>query len=260
MNFLNRIKHIIFYSLNIGSIAEIKIGIHWSLPILMLFVTNAAYDIVTMRHPDATLFSAILLSAVIAIGLSASILMHELAHALVAKKLGLTCKGIRLYLFGGIADVGGKFVSAKQELLISAAGPIASILIGIVLLLIASQDINSVSQMSFYGHMATGSMILGAVNLAVGIFNTVVCIFPTDSGRILRALIWMATGDFEKATRFATRLGIGCSRGFILYGCLMFFGFNLPILGSGHIMGILIVCIGLILIKMAKKERNKLSL
>jgi Zn-dependent protease len=262
---MNRIKNVLAklmssYSLDIGKVFGVKVGLHWSLLILMLLVVDSVYDMVLVRHPLDSHLLVFVLSALIGVGLVASILAHELGHVLVGKRLGIKCSGIKLFLLGGVANMSSKFITAREELIVAAAGPITSIILGLALLGLALPDFYNVSQIPVYGYVATAAMFLGAINLAVGIFNAVIPIFPMDSGRMLRAIVWMITGDFVKATRFATRLGIGCARGLILCGVLMAIGFNVPYLGTGFVSGLWIACIGWVLMGMAKKERDSLGM
>ena len=262
---MNRIKNVLAklmssYSLDIGKVFGVKVGLHWSLLILMLLVVDSVYDMVLVRHPLDSHLLVFVLSALIGAGLVASILAHELGHVLVGRRFGIKCSNIKLFMLGGVASMSSKFITAREELIVAAAGPIVSIVLGVALLGLALPDFNSASQIPIYGYVATAAMFLGAINLAVGIFNSVLPIIPMDSGRMLRATVWMITGDFVKATKFATRLGIGCARGLILTGCLMAVGINIPYLGTGFVSGLWIACIGWVLMGMAKKERASLSM
>jgi Zn-dependent protease len=131
--------------------------------------------------------------------LFASVLLHELAHALVAVRHGIPVGGITLHIFGGVSQLDSEPETPRAELLIAVVGPLASFAIAGVA--------------HGAGRMFTGPSLadalagyVGAVNLVVGVFNLVPA-FPLDGGRVLRAALWAWTGRLDAATRIATRLG-----------------------------------------------------
>ena len=240
------------HSISVGRIGNIRIDLDWTLLVFVLLIGYYAQDWVLMEQPGMPYPLVLLLSVLLGIGWIASVLAHELAHALAGKKLGLYCSSIKLSVFGGVANVNGVW-KAQQELIVSAAGPATNIVLG-VFLLAASAAFEL-----YCGYFATFTKMLGQANLIVGIVNSVLPIFPMDCGRMLRAVAWMVTKSFRKATVFAVWIGIGCARGFILSGCLMALGIRVPFFGSGVIAGLWLACIGWILIRMAKKERANLN-
>jgi Zn-dependent protease len=135
-------------------------------------------------------------------GLLMSIVFHETAHSLVARHYGLPIRGITLFIFGGVAEMVAEPSRPRDELLMAAAGPAASLLLAAVfyglLLGVAAWD----------GPVAVGGVLwyLGLVNFALALFNLVPA-FPLDGGRILRAALWSWRGDLVWATRLATGAG-----------------------------------------------------
>ncbi len=136
------------------------------------------------------------------LGLFFSIIFHELSHSLVARHHNLQIKGITLFIFGGIAEMEKEPQTAQIEFKIAIAGPLASFFLAAV----------------FYGLFLVGQMLsLSLVLLAVlsyaALFNTVLGVFnlvpafPLDGGRVLRAVLWFRSGDFNHATRIASRFG-----------------------------------------------------
>lgn len=135
-----------------------------------------------------------------ALGLFASIVVHELSHALVARRHRIPIRGIILFLFGGVAEMEAEPPSAKAELGMAIAGPITSIAIGLVAL--AGAAMTGV----WPAAVTTVWSYLGVVNLALAAFN-ILPAFPLDGGRVFRALLWRRHGDLLRATRTASRVG-----------------------------------------------------
>jgi Zn-dependent protease/predicted transcriptional regulator len=126
------------------------------------------------------------------------VLVHELAHSVAAHRLGLQVRAIRLYLFGGYSIIDG-VRSAATEFAVSAAGPVASLLLSIVFLipgLIAGSD-------SSWGR---AFLALAAVNAIIGVFNLIPG-FPLDGGRMLRGALTARGRDRVEATRTVTTIG-----------------------------------------------------
>ena len=143
----------------------------------------------------------------------ASIVLHELGHALVARRLGIGISGIDLWFFGGIAKMSRDTDSPGAEFKIAAAGPAVTLLIcaGCVGLgsLVAQGDALAVMLLEERGSVSPAVALLGFLalwNLALLLFNLVPA-FPLDGGRIARAVVWGITGDRHRATRLAGRIG-----------------------------------------------------
>lgn len=136
---------------------------------------------------------------VAALLLFASVLLHELAHALVAVGHGVPVGGITLHIFGGVSQLDSEPETPRAEFLIAIVGPLTSFAIAGIA--------------HGLGWLATGppwadalAGYLAAVNLVVGVFNLLPA-FPLDGGRVLRAALWAWTGRLDSATRVASRLG-----------------------------------------------------
>jgi Zn-dependent protease/predicted transcriptional regulator len=149
------------------------------------------------------------------LGLVGSILFHEMAHALVARRHGIAIRGITLFIFGGVAEMEAEPASARGELLMAIAGPIASLVLGFFLFFLLSiwPVRPAVAGVLWY---------LGLINGSLACFNLVPA-FPLDGGRVLRAALWLWRGDFAWATRISTRIGSG-------------FGFFLMLLGALRVL------------------------
>ena len=148
---------------------------------------------------------------VVAILFFASLLVHELAHALVARRRGVAVEEVRLFIFGGTAGVAPDVKDARTEALVGIAGPLASGLLGGLFLALALLVPDSPATAPW------GLIVLwlGASNLILAVANLVPG-FPMDGGRLVRAWVWARTGDQLRATRAAT-LG-GRAFGYLLMG------------------------------------------
>lgn len=203
-------------SFRIGRIAGIDIYIHVSWFIILGLLTWSISEVFRDINGDWATEVVWLLAAIATILFFTSVLLHELSHSLVAKRLGLPVQHITLFIFGGVSALGGEPTSARQEFLVAIAGPMTSFLIAVVsglVMLIAwqlSDDQAPVTVVAFY---------LGLVNVMVGIFNLLPG-FPLDGGRVLRATLWAQSGNMLKATRWASNAGTFISFGLIALGVL----------------------------------------
>ncbi len=135
--------------------------------------------------------------------LFASIVVHELAHSLVARRHGLPMKGITLFIFGGVAEMDSEPPNAKAEFLMAAAGPLTSIAIGAIFygLTWSAQGVWPVAAVGVLSYLYWINWILAAFNLIPA--------FPLDGGRILRSALWYWKGNLWSATRIASNIGSG---------------------------------------------------
>ena len=137
----------------------------------------------------------------LALALFGSVLAHEFSHSLVARTRGVEVNEITLFIFGGAAKLKDEPRDAASEFLIAAAGPALSLALGAGILFVASALESAVSPA-----IHAGLWWLGMINLALAVFNLIPG-FPLDGGRILRAILWWQTRDFERATVGAARTG-----------------------------------------------------
>jgi Zn-dependent protease len=146
----------------------------------------------------------------------ASVLLHELSHALVGRTQGVTVRRITLFLFGGIAHMEHEPPSARAELLMTIVGPITSLILGVVATFLgihlaggeAVQVREPMELAREAGPIATLLLWLGPVNVGLALFNMSPG-FPLDGGRALRALLWAITGSLTNATRWSAAIGRG---------------------------------------------------
>lgn len=145
----------------------------------------------------------LLISALTATMLFASLLCHELAHAIVAKRNGVMVKKITLFIFGGVAQMEEDVSKPFAEMRMAAAGPALSLALGFVFIVLSGAGTLENSQA-----ISDSLYLLGVVNMAICAFNMVPA-FPMDGGRILRAALWGIWKDKTRATNVASRMGIG---------------------------------------------------
>src|SRR5438445_11689681 len=188
-------------SLRIGKIFGIDIYIHisWVIIIVLLTWSLAVGWFPVLYHG----FSAItywVLGFIAAVLLFVSVLLHELAHSLVARRRGLPVKNITLFIFGGVSNIEQEPTSAGVEFQMSLVGPLMSLLIsGLSFLLFVIIGRGNSPLAAILEYLAVANLLLGLFNLIPG--------FPLDGGRVLRSIIWKITGSLSTATRAATMVG-----------------------------------------------------
>lgn len=202
-------------SIRLGRILGIAIELHPSWLVIGFLVT---YSLAEVQFPGQ--YSGWgtglywLVAAATSLAFLASVLGHELSHALVARRLGVRIKSITLFIFGGAASMESEPRRPRDEALIAAAGPISSLLIGGVLYGI-DLAVQQEQLVALLGWLAFINLSLGAFNLIPG--------FPMDGGRILRAALWRIRGDRYAATRNAAAVGQIVGYAIIALGVLLAF-------------------------------------
>jgi Zn-dependent protease len=193
---------------------EIRINPGWA-----VIATLVAWSLAQGTFPelyaglDTQSYWAMALAAVV--GLGVSIIIHELAHSLVAARFGTPVSSITLFMFGGVAALEQEPRAPIPELLMALAGPAMSLVLS-GLFFGASIAVGGIDQLPV---LAGVLHYLALLNLVLAIFNLVPA-FPMDGGRALRATIWSATGDIRKATMRASQVGKYIGTGFMLAGLL----------------------------------------
>lgn len=202
-------------SITIARIAGIRIGVNWSwLIVFALIVWTLESTIFPTSNPGLGTPTYTVMAVIAAILFFASLLLHELGHALQARRDGVEIEGITLWLFGGVARFKGQFPSAGAELRIALAGPIVSLVLGGVFV--------GIAVVGGIGSATDGvAAWLGYINLLLLVFNLLPAL-PLDGGRIFRSLLWLRSGDFGRATRLAADVGRGFGYLLIGLGLLLF--------------------------------------
>ena len=202
-------------SFRLGTFRNIPIFLHWSLAIIFLFLSwSIASGFSPDSFPDLGPGARWLIGVVTAALFIASVLAHELGHAVVAQRLGVDVRQITLLIFGGIAELSGESDTARAELRIAAAGPVVSLAVAVLFLVLGylASLANSVP-------LEAPLLYLGLANLLLGLFNLIPG-FPLDGGRILRAIVWQRSGDRERADQAAA--GSGQVVGFVFFAVGVF--------------------------------------
>jgi Zn-dependent protease len=204
-------------SFRIGRIAgiDIEVNVSW-LVILVLLTFSLAVNWFPATVPRQSTLIYWVLGFIAALLLFVSVLLHELAHSLVARARGVPVKRITLFIFGGVSDLEQEPQSAGVEFQIAVVGPLTSLAIGAVTL-VAGNLIGPNAPL-----VAAVLRYLGVTNLLLGVFNLIPG-FPLDGGRVLRAIIWRVTGSLRRATRAATLVGQVIAYLFIVAGVILFF-------------------------------------
>jgi Zn-dependent protease len=224
----------------LGRIAGIRIGINWSwLIVFALIVWSLASAVFPSQNPGFSDGEYIALAVVAALLFFASLLLHELGHAIQARREGMEIDGITLWLFGGVAAFRGMFPSAGAEFRIAVAGPLVSLALGVLFVLIAA----------FAGlpNAIDGVVAwLGYTNLILLVFNLLPAL-PLDGGRMLRSALWHFRGDLRWATWVAAAVGRGF--GFLFIGLGVFM-----LIVEGAFSGAWLAFIGWFLLQAATAE------
>lgn len=197
---------------------EIRIHLSWFLIFGLILFTyadpNGAFSQARPTWSDQKLVVA---AAIYAILFFASVLAHELAHAAVARRLGMPVSSITLFLLGGVANLAKEPPSARAEFLMAAAGPFTSLVIGGLALGVSRASEEAVAEAAILDVVGVVAMYLGLTNLLLAAFNLIPG-FPLDGGRVLRSIIWAIARDRSRATRIAARGGQLVAGLFVLYG------------------------------------------
>ncbi len=185
--------------IKLGRILGIPIYLHPSWFIIFALITFSLATQFASQHPHwsrAQHWSVGILTSLLFFG---SVVFHELAHSVVALRYLIPVVSITLFVFGGVARIGREPASARQEFNIALAGPLSSYLLAVGFWLLTRVFPSSEMLGALAGWLAQINLGLATFNLVPG--------FPLDGGRILRALVWGVTGDYARATRFASRGG-----------------------------------------------------
>ena len=233
--------------LKIGRLAGVPISIH---PLWLVIVALITWSLGSTYYPDQV--SGIAPAAAYALGLVsalllfASILLHELGHAVVARRYGVEIEGIELWLLGGVAKMKGAAHQASEELRFALAGPAVTVVIASVFWL-ATAAMPASTPDAVTALLAYQALI----NTAILVFNMLPA-FPLDGGRVLRGILWQRTGDFERATTRAARVGRGFGFGMVGLGVLGVFA------GAPGLLWLSLI--GLFLIFAGKAEESAVAL
>lgn len=227
-------------SFRVARLGGIDIEIHPSwLIILALVAYTLSESVFPDLYDDWSTAAYWMVGTAAAILLFATVLIHELAHAVVAIRRGLPVPKITLFIFGGVSSLGRQPRTAGEEFAIAAAGPATSLAIALITFALAL--------LFGFNEKAEGVFsYLSIVNLLLAVFN-ILPGFPLDGGRVLRSIAWRRTKSFRRATRIAANVGE-------LFGYGLMFGGVLMLLAGYALNGLWFMFIGWFLLGAARNE------
>lgn len=229
----------------LGRIWGVRVGLHWSvLVIVALLVFGIGYGQLPVIAPGYGAWLYLVAGLVTAALFLASLLAHELAHALVARRSGQEVDGITLWMLGGLATLKGQARTPGAEFRVAAVGPATSLLAALV----------AGAALWVSGALDPDPLVLGVltylafINVVLAAFNLVPAA-PLDGGRILRSALWAWWDDPRRATMWSTRIGRGFGFALILLGLWSLF--------TGSTGGLWWALIGLFIVTMATAEEHQ---
>ncbi|BCB89541.1 site-2 protease family protein [Phytohabitans suffuscus] len=232
-------------TVSLGRIAGIPVGVHWTvLVIAMLLAQGLATTVLPANAPERPAGAYWVVALAVAATFLGSVLAHEMAHALIARRYGVRVRRITLWLLGGMAELDGQPPHARADLLIALAGPAASAGCA-VLFGVAAAGV----------HTAGGSPLAEASLAWLALVNGVLAVFnllpgaPLDGGRVLRAILWWARGDRAAAQRTAGRLGVGL-------GVLLLAAGAAEVVFAADVGGLWLMLLGAFLSSAARAEQD----
>ena len=203
-------------SIKLGKVFGIPIGLHvsWFL-IFGLITLSLVNGYFPQEYPQLSAVAYLALALVTSLLFFGSVLLHELGHSIVALRNKLPVKGITLFIFGGVAQIGQEPHTPGAEFRIAIAGPLVSLALagffGATYLL--DQQIP---------YLAAPSLYLMRINLILALFNMIPG-FPLDGGRVLRAIVWKLSGNYQRSTQIASASGQVVAFAFIGLGVFTVF-------------------------------------
>jgi len=230
-------------SLKIATIAGIPIWIHFSWLIIFGLITwSLSSHFFPKAAPDLPIMTYWVKGVLAALLIFVSVLIHELAHSLVAQKFGVGIKSITLFVFGGVASMKEEPRHPRAEFWIAIAGPLTSFVLSAIFFILAINTGSKVKTLFLY---------LAQINLILGIFNLIPG-FPMDGGRVLRSIVWKLKGNYFTATRNASTWGQAMALMIILFGFLLIL--------NGGVGGLWLMLIGWFLYSTAQASYRQASL
>jgi len=251
----------------IGRIFGIDLRVDWSWTFIFVLLTWNLVTVFSRWHPDWSAIGAFSVAAATTLAFFGCVLLHELAHSVVAVRFGMRVRSITLFLFGGVSDIEKEPPSAKAEFLMAIVGPITSIALGLIFVAFTAaaapkpvSDIEgAMGAFAQLGPVTTLVAWLGPINILIGLFNLIPG-FPLDGGRVLRSILWSVTGNLRTSTMWASLTGQAIGWLFIGCGIAMTFGARLPFFGTGLVSGLWLAFIGWFLHGAAQRANTRLAL
>jgi Zn-dependent protease len=220
----------------------LKLRFHWSSLILIYLITSIFGEMAVQKFQETNIVLVYTASVFITLLVVLSIIAHEMGHVIAGRRNGIGFSSVTIFALGGLAKPTNQFPTPKSELITSVAGPLISFSIATVSLIVFIIATIIIGE----GLVTWTLSIIAILNTMMGIFNLIPA-FPLDGGRILRATIWMAKGNFLIATKYASYTGQ------VIGGLMIGYGAISVLTGGGLLNGVWIGIIGFIIITSAKQ-------
>jgi len=231
----------------VGRIAGIEVRVDSSWVVIALLITYSMYQRASTLYPELSGGGAVALGILATALFFGSVLVHELAHAVVSQARGIRVLDITLFLFGGATRARVESRGPADEFLIAVVGPLTSAILAALFGIVAGLggDVLSRPLVGTFGYLAWTNLLLAGFNLVPG--------FPLDGGRLLRSAIWKATGSLGRATQIASLAGQ-------TVGWLLVAGGVASLLAGDLAGGIWFAFIGWFLVQAARSSYQELQL
>jgi Zn-dependent protease/CBS domain-containing protein len=232
--------------IRLGTVAGFRLGVHWSVLVILWLFTWSLASTLSDTAPGHSAPMYWLTGAIGAVVLLASLLAHELTHAVVARRAGIPVSDVTLWLFGGITRLGGEAQTAGTEFRIAVSGPVTSLVLAGVFAGLAAA----------FWHLGVVNIAVGVawwlsgINLLLGLFNLLPGA-PLDGGRVLSAYLWRRHGDKVRGELGATRGGRIVGYVLIALGLFEF-------MVASIVTGVWTVFIGWFLLSAAHSEERRI--
>jgi len=224
---------------------EVRVDLSWVI-IAVLIAWSLSAGLFPYQYRGLSGQTYLLMGIAGALGLFLSIIIHEFCHSIVARRQGIPMKGITLFIFGGVAEMGDEPPTAKSEFLMAAVGPLSSFGISILF-----YGLHLFGRQAGFPQPVNGIiMYLSMINAMLAGFNLLPA-FPLDGGRMLRSILWSWKKNIRAATRISSKIGTGFAYGFMFLGVV-------SILRGNVIGGMWWVLIGMFLQGAAKTSYQQL--
>jgi Zn-dependent protease/CBS domain-containing protein len=234
-------------NIKLGKLFGIEIGVNYSWFIIFFLITTGLWSLFSDQHPDWPSYWHLVAALATSALFFLSLLAHELSHSLLALAKGLPVHSITLFIFGGVSRIEKEAMNASTEFLVGVIGPVSSFVIGALFygLYAVVEKASPLGAVAYW---------LGFINMRLALFNLIPG-YPLDGGRVLRSIVWAVTGNMQKATRIAARVGQGFGYLIIITGVLIAFT---PIFGGkGDLFsGLWIAFIGWFLLDAARSSEQ----
>ena len=211
-------------SVQVAKVRDIPVRLHFTLIIAIVLISyTLASDFLPSLFPGLSIMQYWFIGIMGAVIMFSSVLLHELAHSILAQRYGVKVREIVLFVFGGVSDISEELKDYRKEVKMAAAGPITSFVIagifGLSWIIVSSIPSGDISVKS----VVIPILYYGAfLNAVLGAFNLIPA-FPSDGGRILRSALVSRKKDYNEATKSAANIGIAISYGFMALGFVTLF-------------------------------------